>query len=62
MLPAQTLQEGWVTVSFVVPPVDRVAGLGLQVNDPGGWTGRIVVDELTVRTPAASSASVRAQG
>lgn len=48
VLPAQTLRVGWQTVSFLVPSVGRVAGLGLQVNDADGWTGQLVLDQMKV--------------
>ena len=41
------LAAGWNSVSFAVPAgVSAVNELGLQVNDGGGWTGRLVLDAV----------------
>ena len=48
VLAGRTLADGWNQVSFVVPAVDAVRGLGLQVDNGRGWTGRIVLDEVVV--------------
>jgi hypothetical protein len=42
------LQPGWNTVTFTIPPgINGVNELGLQVNDGGGWAGRLVLDDVT---------------
>jgi hypothetical protein len=48
VLANQTLQPGWNTVTFTIPPsTNGVNFLGLQVNDGNGWAGRLVLDDVT---------------
>ncbi|HEU5003555.1 MAG TPA: cellulase family glycosylhydrolase [Actinomycetota bacterium] len=47
VLGAQTLVPGWNSVNFNVPAgISSLQVLGLQVNDPNGWTGRLVLDSV----------------
>lgn len=47
VLPAQSLQAGWNTVTFTIPTtVSGVNELGLQVDDSSGWSGRLVLDAV----------------
>ncbi|HEX8976055.1 MAG TPA: cellulase family glycosylhydrolase [Solirubrobacteraceae bacterium] len=48
VLAATNLQPGWNTISFTIPPsVSGLNRLGLQVNDSSGWTGGLVLDDLS---------------
>ncbi|MBV9810933.1 MAG: cellulase family glycosylhydrolase [Solirubrobacterales bacterium] len=47
VLPGQTLQPGWNTVTFTIPPgVTGINELGIQVNDGSGWNGALVLDSV----------------
>ena len=47
VLSGQTLQPGWNTVTFAIPPgVTGVNELGIQVNDDSGWSGALVLDSV----------------
>jgi hypothetical protein len=47
VLANQTLQPGWNTVTFTIPPTTNgVNELGLQVNDGTAWSGRLVLDSV----------------
>jgi hypothetical protein len=53
VLANQPLQAGWNTVTFTIPSsTNGVNELGLQVNDNAGWTGRLVIDDVTWQAPA----------
>jgi hypothetical protein len=63
VLSAHSLQAGWNTVTFAIPPAAAgVNRVGLQVNDSGGWAGRLVLDDLgwSPAAPAALSAPIAA--
>jgi hypothetical protein len=48
VLASQQLQPGWGTITFTIPTsTGGVNRLGLQVNDGGGWVGRLVLDSVT---------------
>ena len=50
VLASQQLQPGWNAITFTVPASTRgVNELGLQVNDGGGWAGRLVLDDVSWR-------------
>ena len=47
VLANQPLSPGWNTVSFAVPSgLSGLRILGLQVDDDGGWAGRLVLDSV----------------
>ena len=49
VLAPQALRPGWSTVSFTVPrAVTSTQVLGLQVNNPEGWTGALTLDRVSV--------------
>lgn len=49
VLAPQALGPGWSTVSFTVPrDVTSTQVLGLQVNNPNGWTGTLTLDRVSV--------------
>jgi hypothetical protein len=49
VLANQTLKRGWNTVKFTIPTkVSSVHMLGLQINNRGGWTGRLVLDAISI--------------
>ncbi|HZE07097.1 MAG TPA: cellulase family glycosylhydrolase, partial [Solirubrobacteraceae bacterium] len=55
---AQSLAPGWTTVSFTIPStVPALNVLGLQVDDGSGWTGRIVLDDVSWSAPSSASAT-----
>jgi hypothetical protein len=48
VLASQQLQAGWNTVTFAIPDATNgVNELGLQVNDGSGWSGRLVLDDVS---------------
>jgi hypothetical protein len=48
VLASQQLQGGWNTVTFALPDtINGVSELGLQVNDGSGWSGRLVLDDVS---------------
>ncbi len=49
VLANQTLKPGWNTVKFTIPTkVSSVHMLGLKINNRGGWTGRLVLDAISI--------------
>ncbi len=49
VLARHALHPGWNTVTFTVPrAVTTTRVLGLQVDDPAGWTGVLTLDRVTV--------------
>jgi hypothetical protein len=47
LLPSRRLHPGWNMITFRVPPTVRdVRVLGLQVDNPRGWRGRLVLDHV----------------
>ena len=48
VLSGQTLQPGWNTITFTIPvTTNGVNELGIQINDGGSWSGRLVLDDVT---------------
>ncbi|HET8979478.1 MAG TPA: cellulase family glycosylhydrolase [Solirubrobacteraceae bacterium] len=61
VMPAQALAPGWTTVSFTIPStIGALNVLGLQVDEPGAWTGRLVLDDVTWSAPGSGSATAAA--
>ena len=49
VLARRTLRPGWNTLAFTVPRnVTTTRMLGLQVDNPDGWTGNLTLDRVTV--------------
>jgi endoglucanase len=50
VLPNQSLQPGWNTLTFAIPPTaNGVNELGLQIDDGTSWAGRLVLDDVSWR-------------
>jgi hypothetical protein len=47
MAPAKTLVAGWNTITWTVPAVNGIKGIGLVLNDDSGWNGTLVLDSVT---------------
>ncbi len=47
MAPARTLAAGWNQVTWTVPAVSGIKGIGLVLNDDSGWNGTVVLDSVS---------------
>ncbi len=45
--PPAVLAAGWNQVTWVVPAVDGIKGIGLELNDDSGWNGRLALDSVS---------------
>jgi hypothetical protein len=47
MAPAKALVTGWNQVTWTVPAVNGIKGIGLVLNDDSGWNGTVVLDSVS---------------
>jgi hypothetical protein len=45
--PPTVLTTGWNKVTWVVPAVDGIKGIGVVFNDDAGWNGQMVLDSVS---------------
>lgn len=45
-VPAVRLSTGWNKVTWTVPSVNGIKGIGILFNNDAGWTGQLIVDSI----------------